>query len=67
MIDQYLTLEGCFDIVLLAQTDGNEHYFITQSDGYTTAKSPPDMFSGVPKIENDLSVVDAAIRSYWGL
>lgn len=66
MIDQYLTLEGCFDIVLLAQTDGKEHYFVTQSDGYTTAKSPADMFQDV-KIPNDLKAVDDAIRAYWGL
>lgn len=66
MIDQYLTLEGCFDIVLLAQTDGKEHYFVTQSDGYTTAKSPADMFQDV-KIPNDLKAVDDAVRAYWGL
>lgn len=67
MIDQYLTLEGCFDIVLLAQTDGTEHYFVTQSDGYTTAKSPADMFGDAIKISNDLKLVDEAIRNYWGL
>ena len=66
MIDQYLTLEGCFDIVLLAQTDGTEHYFLTQSDGYTTAKSPADMFPGM-KIPNDLKAVDDAIRDFWRL
>jgi hypothetical protein len=66
MIDQYLTLEGCFDIVLLAQTDGKEHYFITQSDGYTTAKSPAGMFPDV-KIDNDLKLVDDSLRTYWGL
>ena len=66
MIDQYLTLEGCFDIVLLAQTDGKEHYFITQSDGFTTAKSPAEMFSEI-KIDNDLKLVDDAIRSFWNL
>lgn len=66
MIDQYLTLEGCFDIVLLAQTDGKEHYFITQSDGLTTCKSPAGMFQDV-KIDNDLKLVDDAIRSFWGL
>lgn len=66
MIDQYLTLEGCFDLVLLAQTDGTEHYFVTQSDGYTTAKSPANMFPDI-KIPNDLSLVDQAIREFWGL
>ena len=65
MIDQYLTLEGCFDIVLLAETDGKEHYFVTQSDGNTTAKSPYGMFP--LKIDNDLAAVDAAIRDFWGL
>lgn len=66
MIDQYLTLEGCFDIVLLAQTDGTDHYFITQSDGYTTAKAPSLMFPDV-KIPNDLAEVDKALREFWGL
>ena len=66
MIDQYLTLEGCFDIVLLAEVDGEGHHFVTQSDGMTTAKSPEGMFSDL-KIPNDLGAVDKAIREYWGL
>ena len=66
MLDEKLTVEGCFDIVLLAQAEGSEHYFITQSDGYTTAKSPEEMFDAI-KISNDLSIVDRAIRDYWGL
>ena len=65
MLDQQLTVEGCFDIVLLASVEGQEHYFITQSDGYTTAKSPEGMFE--LKIPNDLKAVDEAIRDYWGL
>ena len=65
MLDEKLTVEGCFDIVLLAQAEGGEHFFVTQSDGYTTAKSPEGMFE--PKISNDLAIVDAAIREYWGL
>jgi hypothetical protein len=65
MLDEKLTVEGCFDICLLASVEGNEHYFITQSDGYTTAKSPEGMFE--LKIPNDLKAVDTAIREYWGL
>lgn len=65
MLDQQLTVEGCFDLVLLASVEGNEHYFITQSDGYTTAKSPEGMFD--LKIPNDLKLVDTTIRDYWGL
>lgn len=65
LLDEKLTVEGCFDIVLMAQAEGTEHYFVTQSDGYTTAKSPEGMFE--LKIPNDLAVVDRQIRDYWGL
>lgn len=65
MLDEKLTVEGCFDVVLLTSVEGQEHYFITQSDGYTTAKSPEGMFD--QKIPNDLKAVDDAIRLYWEL
>ena len=65
MLDNYLTLEGCVDICLLCYTDGQEHYFMTQSDGANTAKSPEGMFD--LKIPNDLALVDAQIRKYWEL
>lgn len=65
MLDNQLTVEGLFSIVLLASTDGAAHRFITQSDGYTTAKSPMDMFP--LEIDNDLKMVDKTIREYWGL
>lgn len=66
MLDQYLTLEGCFDIVLLAEASNEGHFFITQSDGTNTAKSPEGMFKDI-KIPNNLKIVDMAIRQYWGL
>ena len=65
MLDNYLTLEGCVDVCLLCQTDGQTHYFITQSDGSNTAKSPEGMFE--LKIPNDLAFVDQKVREYWGL
>ena len=64
MLDNQLTLEGLFSIVLLCKTDGQEHYFETQSDGYTTCKSPMGMFD--LKIDNDLKMVDTTIRKYYG-
>ena len=64
MLDNQLTLEGLFSIVLLCKTDGQEHYFETQSDGYTTCKSPMEMFP--LKIDNDLKLVDTTIREYYG-
>lgn len=65
MLDEKLTLEGLFSIVLMCQTDGVNHNFITQSDGNTPAKSPMDMFDLV--IDNDLAMVDAKIREYYGI
>lgn len=65
MIDSKLTLEGLFSIVLLCEAGGEGHRFITQSDGFTTAKSPMDMFPA--EMDNDLKAVDTAIREYWGL
>lgn len=65
LLDNYLTIEGCFDIVLMCSVEGAEHYFITQTDGNTTAKSPEDMFP--LKMPNDLKAVDTAIRNYYEL
>ena len=65
MIDNQLTLEGLFSIVLMCVTDGKNHNFVTQSDGFTTAKSPMEMFPDV--IDNDLKMVDQTIREYYEL
>lgn len=65
MLDQNLGgLEGMFSIVLMAQTDGNDYWFQTQSDGYSPCKSPMLMFEE-RKIPNDLKLVDSTIRSYY--
>ena len=61
MLDEKLTVEGCFDIVIYCQ----DHKFYTQSNGQSTAKSPEDMFE--LEIPNDLKAVDDAIRDYYGM
>ena len=61
MLDQYLTLEGCFDIVLYCQ----DHTFFTQSNNQSSAKSPEGMFE--LEIENNLKMVDKTIREYYGM
>jgi len=61
MLDEKLTVEGCFDIVLYCQ----DHKFFTQANGMSTAKSPEGMFE--LEIPNDLKAVDMAIREYYGL
>ena len=66
MLDQQLTIEGLFSIVLLAKADERRHYFVTQSDGTNPCKSPMGMFDEV-EIDNDLKMVDDIIREYYGL
>lgn len=66
MLDQQLTVEGLFSIVLLAQTDGKRHWFVTQSDGTNPCKSPMELFDNI-EIDNDLKMVDDAIREYYEL
>lgn len=61
MLDEKLTIEGCFDIVIYCQ----DHKFYTQSNGQSTAKTPEDMFD--LEIPNDLKAVDDKIREYYGL
>lgn len=61
MLDEKLTVEGCFDIVLYCQ----DHKFFTQTNGQSTAKSPEQMFE--LEIPNDLKAVDDAIREYYGM
>lgn len=65
MLDNQLTVEGLFSIVLMCYTDGKKHVFVTQSDGMTTCKSPMDMFP--LEIDNDMKLVDKSIRDYYDM
>ena len=67
LLDDKVTLEGLSSIVLFAEvaSDDNKrtYFFSTQSDGYTTAKSPYDMFP--TRIPNDLNLVSQRIDEYY--
>ena len=67
MMDNVVTLEGMFTIVLytdVAKSEAGMTYsFITQNDGANTGKTPKDMF-GTVKIPNDLAMVAKAIEDY---
>ena len=68
MIDNTLTLEGLFSIVLFGRVkrdeDGTLHYgFDTVTNGENTCKSPIDMFEET-FIENDLQLVKDCITEY---
>jgi hypothetical protein len=68
MVDEKLTLEGLFSIVLFGKVkkskDGTIRYvFETQTNGENTCKSPRGMFDEV-EIENNLQLVREAIINY---
>ena len=66
LIDNHYTLEGLFSVVLMVEVDKERHYFVTNSDGTNTCKSPMGMF-GNKEMDNDLKQVDSIIREYWEL
>lgn len=66
MIDQYVTLEGLFSIVLKTHVQDGKYTFLTQNSGFDTVKTPLGMFD-TPEIDNDLAMVDKVIREYYGL
>lgn len=68
MVDEKLTLEGLFSIVLFGKIkkdkEGNIRYiFETQNNGENTCKSPRGMFDTF-EIPNDLEAVRKAIINY---
>jgi hypothetical protein len=67
VVDNVLTLEGLFTVVLFGKAkkkDGAIKYvFETQTNGDTTAKSPRGMFSSF-EIDNNLADVRKAILDY---
>lgn len=66
MLDNYVTVEGRFTIVMKTVVQDGQYMFSTQNNGQDTVKSPMGMFEhGL--IENDLKAVDETIREYWGI
>lgn len=65
MLDEKLTVEGLFDIVLRTEITQEGYFFRTQSNGNDTVKSPEEMFP--ERIPNDLALVDRSIREYYGI
>ena len=63
-LDKYITIEGLFMIVLGTRVSDGNYYFITQSNGKDTLKTPAGMFPSYA-IDNDLKYVDEKIRNYY--
>lgn len=66
LLDEKVTLEGLFTIVLKTVVKDGRYMFATQTNGMDTVKSPMGMFEQV-LIDNDLKAVDQAIRSFYGI
>lgn len=66
MLDEKITIEGLFTIVLKTVVSDGKYQFSTQTNGMDTVKSPLGMFSE-PLIENDLKMVDETIRDYYNI
>lgn len=66
LLDEKVCVEGMFTIGLRCIEEGGKHLFITQSANGAVSKSPMGMFDET-SIDNDLALVDARIREYYGL
>lgn len=66
MLDEKVTLEGMFAIVLKTVVDDDGYHFSTRNSGQDTVKSPVNMFPS-ELIDNDLKYVDECIREYYDM
>lgn len=64
LLDEKITVEGMFTIVLKTNVTDGQYSFVTQNSGHDTVKSPIGMFPSVV-IDNDLKYVDEKIRNYY--
>lgn len=64
MLDEKITIEGMFTIVLKTISTDTDYFFSTRNSGADTVKSPVGMFDS-ERIQNDLKEVDSTIKSYY--
>jgi hypothetical protein len=66
LLDEKVTVEGLFTIVLKTVVMNGIYYFQTHNSGNDTVKSPLDMFTD-DLIDNDLAAVDKVICDYFDI
>lgn len=66
LLDEKITVEGLFTIVLKTAVRNGEYFFQTHNSGSDTVKSPMGMFAD-DLIPNDLAAVDKVICNYYGI
>lgn len=64
MLDEKITIEGMFTIVLRTDVSDGEYSFTTRNNGRDTVKSPMGLFES-ERIPNDLAHVDGAITAFY--
>ncbi|MBN8410726.1 AAA family ATPase [Halomonas litopenaei] len=66
MLDEKITLEGMFTIVLRTQVTDGQYQFRTVNNGSDTVKAPMGLFEA-EVIDNDLAAIDQAVVDYYGI
>ena len=66
MLDEKITIEGMFSIVMRTSIINGQYLFSTKNNGSDTVKTPLGLFDA-DHIDNDLAAVDAAIVDYYQL
>lgn len=66
MLDEKITIEGMFSIVMRTSIINGQYLFSTKNNGLDTVKTPLGLFDA-DHIDNDLAAVDAAIVDYYQL
>lgn len=66
LLDEKITVEGMFTIVLKTNVTDGQYTFLTQNNGHDTTKSPIGLFPTYA-IDNNLFYVDEKIRNYYQL
>lgn len=64
LLDEKVCIEGMFTIVLRCIEESGKHLFVTQAADGAVSKSPIGMFEELT-VDNDLLIVEKAIREYY--
>jgi len=66
MLDDKITMEGMFSIVLRSAIDDGHYKFLTKNNGHDTVKTPMGLFES-GECDNDLNMIDEKICDYYHL
>lgn len=66
LLDEKITPEGLFTIVLRTRVQDGRHFFATANSGSDPVKAPMGMFDE-QLIDNDLAAVDEAVCEFYGI